>query len=275
MTLNYKIVVLTAFTLIAVLVCPVSGTALTVDKRVDDTMLYTVQPGDTLWGLASRRDMDIELLANLNGMDSETKLIAGQTIKIPLSQLITHEVQQGETVWQIAQNYHVDCQAILRENEMTEPKELLAGQKLYIPIPPERVAISISPMRQSWQFGIWPVSGTVSSPFGPRDGKIHEGLDVAAEEGTEIYCVKDGVVDFAGAKGTYGNVVIIHHSDGLKTLYAHASEILVSEGERVSQGQAIARVGSTGRSTGPHLHFEVRVGEDKLDPVECLPVYSK
>jgi murein DD-endopeptidase MepM/ murein hydrolase activator NlpD len=123
--------------------------------------------------------------------------------------------------------------------------------------------------------------GRVSSPFGPRadplTGKpaVHLGLDLAAPEGSEIRAAMDGVVRAAGERGSYGLAVELTHGEGLSTLYAHASEILVRDGERVTRGQVIARVGHTGRATGPHLHIEVRRENRPVDPVRALKVYAR
>lgn len=123
---------------------------------------------------------------------------------------------------------------------------------------------------------IWPVYGTVTSYFGWRMHpilkvrKFHTGIDIAAPYGTDIKASAGGKVIFAGWLGGYGNTVIIDHGGGYSTLYAHASAIIVSEGEEVSQGQVIARVGSTGYSTGPHLHFEVRVNGEPQNPLNYL-----
>jgi len=117
---------------------------------------------------------------------------------------------------------------------------------------------------------------TITSPFGPRqdpfDGHLtrHEGVDLRAAEGAPIGAAAGGVVRRAGLVGGYGQAVEIDHGGGLTTLYGHASELLVHEGDTVTQGQAIARVGHSGRATGPHLHFEVRQDGKPLDPVELL-----
>jgi len=119
---------------------------------------------------------------------------------------------------------------------------------------------------------VYPVEGRVSSEFGARRDPIagthrhHNGLDIAAPEGTDIRAVRDGVVSFSGERGSYGNLVIIDHGDGLETRYAHCSELRVREGERVQAGDSIAAVGSTGRSTGPHLHLEARQNGEAVDP---------
>lgn len=110
----------------------------------------------------------------------------------------------------------------------------------------------------------------VTSCFGPRWGRQHLGVDFGIEEGTDIYAAKAGTVICAEYSGSYGNLVKIDHGDGLETCYAHCSRILVQEGQQVDAGQVIAEVGSTGNSTGPHLHFEVRVDGQVTDPLEWL-----
>ena len=117
---------------------------------------------------------------------------------------------------------------------------------------------------------IWPVRGPVTSGFGMRWGRMHQGIDIGAGTGTPIRAAKDGTVTFAGTMSGYGNVVIITHAGGLSTLYAHQSQLAVSGGP-VSQGQVIGYVGTTGHSTGPHLHFETRIGGTPEDPMRYLP----
>lgn len=122
-------------------------------------------------------------------------------------------------------------------------------------------------------------SHRVTSPFGPRhdpfDGRLtrHAGVDLAAADGDPIRAVAAGVVVRAGARGGYGEAVEIDHGDGTTTLYGHASELLVREGDAVTPGQTIARVGHTGRATGSHLHFELRQGGRPIDPARALKNY--
>ncbi len=124
------------------------------------------------------------------------------------------------------------------------------------------------------------VLGHVTSGFGvrhdPFDGHLtrHEGVDLAAPQGAPIRAVAGGVVRRSGDRGGYGSTIEIDHGHGLTTLYAHASEILVRDGETVTQGQPIARVGQTGRATGNHLHFEVRVENRPVDPARALKIYE-
>jgi len=117
---------------------------------------------------------------------------------------------------------------------------------------------------------VWPVDGPVVSGFGMRWGRMHEGIDIAAALGTPVHAAAAGVVIHAGWLGGYGNLVVLDHGNGLATAYAHASAILVSPGQQVDQGATVSLVGSTGRSTGPHLHFEVRVNGVAVDPLGYL-----
>jgi len=117
---------------------------------------------------------------------------------------------------------------------------------------------------------IWPVSGVLTSTFGMRWGRMHEGIDIGAPEGTPIYAATGGTVIYAGWEGGYGNLTVIDHGNGLSTAYGHQSQIAVSNGQVVARGQAIGYVGNTGHSFGPHLHFEVRVNGTPVDPLQYL-----
>jgi murein DD-endopeptidase MepM/ murein hydrolase activator NlpD len=117
---------------------------------------------------------------------------------------------------------------------------------------------------------IWPVNGPVVSGYGMRWGRMHEGIDIAAGTGTPIWAAAAGTVIHAGWLGGYGNLVVVDHGNGLATAYAHASAILVGVGQSVAQGETVSLVGSTGNSSGPHLHFEVRVNGSAVDPLLYL-----
>jgi murein DD-endopeptidase MepM/ murein hydrolase activator NlpD len=118
---------------------------------------------------------------------------------------------------------------------------------------------------------VWPADGGVSSPFGFRWGRLHAGIDIDSGSGAPIRAAKAGTVIMAAYNGGYGNCVIIDHGGGFTTLYAHQSRMLVSSGESVSRGETIGYVGGTGNVTGPHLHFETRVGGNPEDPQRYLP----
>ena len=124
---------------------------------------------------------------------------------------------------------------------------------------------------------VWPVEGSLTSGFGyrrspiSRTRKLHAGIDVAAARGTPVYAVSPGVVDTARYNSGYGRIVVLDHGFGIKTRYAHNSSLLVSKGDLVQTGQLIATVGSTGQSTGPHLHFELLIDDKAVDPLDYLP----
>jgi murein DD-endopeptidase MepM/ murein hydrolase activator NlpD len=124
---------------------------------------------------------------------------------------------------------------------------------------------------------LWPVTGRLTdgfggrrNPFGRRSSEFHAGLDIAAAWGTPVTATADGIVEFAGRKSGYGQVVIVDHGGGIQTRYGHLSRIEVRPGQTLKGGDQIGCVGSTGRSTGPHLHYEVRVGEEPVNPMAYL-----
>ena len=127
------------------------------------------------------------------------------------------------------------------------------------------------PEIQKFQPGMaWPLSGRITSVYGWRRGKHHDGIDIAARMGKPIVAAANGTVIFSGWRSGYGRMVVVQHNRWLKTVYGHTSRNYVSRGEKVTQGQVIALVGNTGRSTGPHLHFEVRNAIGAQDPMRYL-----
>ncbi len=134
----------------------------------------------------------------------------------------------------------------------------------------EAPSLPAGPIQGSSGPWIWPVNGTITSPFGPRWGRMHEGIDIAAPEGTPIRAVADGRVVLAAYNGGYGNYTCIDHGGGLASCYAHQAALGVSAGQGVQQGQVIGSVGNTGASFGAHLHLEARVNGTAVDPMGYL-----
>ncbi|NEO26208.1 MAG: M23 family metallopeptidase [Kamptonema sp. SIO4C4] len=152
--------------------------------------------------------------------------------------------------------------------------QLPSGQTVEPQIPPLPEGDQYLPERpQEFNGYMWPARGTLTSGYGPRWGRMHKGIDIAAPTGTPIYAAASGVVETAGwNNGGYGNLVDIRHPDGSMTRYAHNSKVVVRKGQRVEQGDQIALMGSTGYSTGPHLHFEVHpAGQGAANPMAFLP----
>jgi murein DD-endopeptidase MepM/ murein hydrolase activator NlpD len=136
--------------------------------------------------------------------------------------------------------------------------------------PASSTAASSAPVAASSGQLSWPVAGPVTSGFGSRWGRMHEGIDVGVGTGTAVHAAAAGTVVYAGWMSGYGNVVVIDHGNGLSTAYAHNSSLLVSQGTSVGQGAVVALSGNTGHSTGPHVHFEVRVNGAPVDPLGYL-----
>ncbi len=196
----------------------------------------------------------------------------------------THVVRGGETLYRIARTYGVDLGELMRANEISDPRALKIGTPLFVPgaarslevpalgsdppAPDPPPAPAAAPGRSRLR---WPLDGVLYSRFGPRQGQRHDGIDIAAPEGTAVRAAAAGKVVYAGRQAGYGRIVILRHEDGLVTVYAHVGAVLVSEGQVLPAGAAVARVGQSGRTSGPHLHFEVREGTRPRNPLLYLP----
>jgi murein DD-endopeptidase MepM/ murein hydrolase activator NlpD len=192
-----------------------------------------------------------------------------------------HTVAAGENLFRLSQQYGVTVEAIARENGLDDPMQLTAGRVLFIPgaAPDPRTAqISAQPTpsaqsdAQPGRAGrlLWPVRGVIYSPFGPRHGEQHDGLDLAAPEGSPIVAAADGTVVFAGEQRGYGRIILVSHAGDIVTVYAHNRDNQVKAGDKVVRGQQLATVGRSGNASGPHLHFEVRAGTRPRDPLAML-----
>lgn len=191
-------------------------------------------------------------------------------------QSFAHRVAPGETIYHIAQEYSVSPERLMAVNNLSDPHELRIGEVLLIP--GRASAESLPGVQEGWyapkaarQF-IWPVTtGELSSPFGMRNGAMHEGIDIDAPVGTPIRAADAGTVIYCARLRGYGNVVILQHSGGYVTVYAHNERNLVRQGEWIARGQTIAQLGATGRASGPNLHFEVRYENHPQNPIAYLP----
>jgi murein DD-endopeptidase MepM/ murein hydrolase activator NlpD len=201
-----------------------------------------------------------------------------------------HIVAAGETSGTLAEQAGIPLEDFLEINGLKRGETLAPGRPVFVlgktlapsanvpsqpaaaPVAPTQAGTPSSPARSNAPLR-WPVaSPRLSSLFGVRWGKPHEGIDMAAPTGTPVFAASAGEVIYAGdqVRG-YGNMVVVKHTGDLVTVYAHNSLLLVHTGDRIAVGQEIARVGDTGRSTAPHLHFEVRRGEIPQDPIPLLP----
>jgi LysM repeat protein len=229
---------------------------------------YTVQPGDTLWSISRQCQVDLNKLVADNEIRGNL-IIPGQVLVLsPETRGRTHQVSRGETLWSLARRYQVSVGQLMEMNQINDPNVIRDGQNLIVSIGIGQVQ-PVMGQRPERIFS-WPLTGRITSHYGTRGDGFHHGLDIAGEMGDVIKAAHSGRVDAVEWRPYYGRTVIIEHGDGYQTLYAHASEYLVEPGDFVETGQGIARVGSTGRSTGPHLHFEVRIDNKAVNPILYL-----
>ena len=198
---------------------------------------------------------------------------------------VFHVVKPGENLFRIGKAYDVSLAELAKANRLKHASQIYVGQKLLIPgahrqLPVDTIApLETAPVSRtqppSADFGgdplLWPVSGRINSNYGPRGSSFHDGIDIAAPEGTPIHAIERGEVIYSDQLRGYGNIVILRHPAGIVSVYAHNQVNLVREGQPVSRGEVIAKVGSTGRVTGPHLHLEIRQNNTAQDPLRYLP----
>lgn len=234
-------------------------------------IVYSVEEGDSLWAISEKFDCDMDALMALNDLNQKSLLKIGREISIPDSGNKIHRIKAGETLWDIAASAGISVKELQKCNPGQDPNVLKIGDVLKLPGGARLVASQSSRGLKYSDFVLnWPLAGTITSYFGWRDEGYHYGLDIAAESGKKIRAAAAGVVTYAGWKGNYGKAVMIQHEDGRLTLYGHMQRIAVKTGQNVNQGQTIGRVGSTGHSTGPHVHFEVRKNGICCNPMKYL-----
>jgi LysM repeat protein len=237
----------------------------------EEILTHVVQSGDTLWSIASQHGLDVDTLrwSNPDLERNPDRLSPGMELIILPVQGIYYTVEAGDTLSDIAQRYGVAEADILNYplNQLTSPDNLLEGQKLVIPHGRRNITRPTPGLAVDSPFA-WPLVGTVTQNFSDN----HRAIDIGAPYGSPVYAGREGRVVRAGwARTGYGYTVIIDHGDGLQSLYSHMKGQWVQVGDWVQRGQLIGEVGSTGNSSGPHVHFEVRVNGTQANPVDYLP----
>ena len=247
------------------------------DKPRSSIVEYSVRGGETLSSIGKQFGIKIDTIKWANDMKNET-IKPGQVLKIPPINGIVHKVSSGETIYSIAKKYQTNPQKIANFpfNDFVDLDtfSLSPGQILYVP---DGVPVEVKPVVPRYiatQYAtpagvgstdyIWP---TTSRSISQYPVSYHMAFDIESNGNPPIFAARGGTVIVPGFQaGGYGNHIIIDHGNGYQTLYAHLSVISVSSGQSVTQGQQIGLMGSTGRSTGTHLHFEVRQGGALLNP---------
>ena len=268
--------------------------------------VISVQPGDTVYALSRRTGVSPQAIIRENGLVAPFMLEVGQAVRIPsasakVANVITQPAPQpvstrrapassqaitvarGDTLYAISRRTGVSVAAIAQANNLRPPYALSVGQRLRMPgatsitapTPQAGFTQTVSykaPEPVAPAVFDWPVKGAVIGRFGEGDlGRRNDGINIAAPVGTPVRAAADGEVVYRGSElDGYGNLLLIKHDDGFVTAYAHNDAMLVRKGQRVRQGQVIAKVGQTGAAAEPQLHFEIRQNLKSIDPLAFL-----
>ncbi len=271
---------------------------------------YVVAPGDSLWSISNSQNIELDTLVGSNTFKSSSRLRPGAVLRIPNQDGIFYVMKKGEKLEAVAKRYGVSMNKLRAVNVNKDLTALKTGEEIFLPgarpegvIEPKedvkkaevkkspsakvanakeksksdkKVIAYIEPAVKSSGYYRWPVMGRINSPFGWRQHPItkrhdfHTGIDIKGERNDPIKAAASGRVIYSGWMGGYGKVLVIEHNNGQSTLYAHCSTLMAAKGASVSSGQVVAKIGTTGRSTGPHLHFEVRNGNSPVNPIKYL-----
>jgi murein DD-endopeptidase MepM/ murein hydrolase activator NlpD len=254
-------------------------------KKRTEIETYTVAKGDTISTIARKFGLKVNTILNSNNLSAYSLIRPGDTLQILTDDGVMHKVNSGENLSYIAKRYGVEESVIIAKNNLTNANSLKIGQKLLIPgatgvvtrtvasnnnytgISAIKNLVKPASAKAETNKMNWPTVGhTITQYYSWR----HTGLDIANKTGTPLYAADAGTVEFAGWSTGYGNNVLINHGGGKKTRYAHASKLYVKKGDSVAKGETIAAMGSTGWSTGPHIHFEVIINGVKYNPLNYI-----
>ncbi len=231
---------------------------------------YQVKEGDTLFEISKAYNINVGTLISYNKIEDVRRIWVGAKLKIPDTDGLPYIVKKGDSLDSIASDHHIPLNNILDANNL-DSAVISEGDQLFIP------GAQISEYDYKKATGtlfIYPTSGRLSSPFGYRSDpftgvrRMHYGVDLANRVGTTVRATMSGTVIVVGHQPMgYGNYIVIRHERGFQSLYGHLNKILVRNGQRITQGQKIGEMGTSGRSTGPHLHFSLYKNNIPVDPL--------
>lgn len=260
-----------------------------------DIELYVVQQGDTLSTIAQQFGITLNTLLWANNLRVTSTIGPGDELDILPVSGVTHDVKSGDTVAAIAQKYDADVDEIVAFNRLASASDIVVNETLIIPggeiqvVTPTRTSTISSVISTPTTTVTTPTTSTTPTAITgsvtgtgtmiwPTDLRIitqyygwsHTGIDIDCHYDNDNYAADDGIVQFVGWKGGYGYTVEINHGNGLVTRYAHHASLYVTQGQSVTKGQAVGRCGTTGRSTGTHIHFEVIANGSFRNPLEYI-----
>jgi murein DD-endopeptidase MepM/ murein hydrolase activator NlpD len=247
--------------------------------------LLVVEKGDTYYSLARKYDVPLRAFLELNSAKPPYILSPGDRVRLPTQAF--YEVKKKDTLYSISRAHNTDVATLAQQNGLAKPFTISVGQRLQIPGLQTAAASPRQPQVKTNKTAkrkaepsapkrvgrfLVPVKGSIISSYGPKDGGLHnDGINIAAREGAPIRAAENGVVVYTGNElRGYGNLLLIRHSGGWVTAYAHTSKFLVKPGVRVKQGQIVAEVGRTGNVDRPQLHFELRKGTRAVNPQSLI-----
>ncbi len=249
-----------------------------------------VENGDTVYTVARKNQTSVRDLIKQNNLSAPYNLKKGSRLTIPPSSY--HRVRSGETLYAISRLYDMNVDDLVMLNNLQAPYQIQVGQELKVAKTsadaiakqkvvavkeeiksiPQTIKESVKNTVDKLNHFSWPLRGPVISTFGPKKGGLYnDGINIKAKEGAEVKVAEDGEVAYVGneLKG-YGNLIIIKHSGGWITAYAHLKQTFVNRGQNVKKGQRLATVGMTGNVTSPQLYFGIRKGRNALNPLNYL-----
>jgi len=238
---------------------------------------YEVRKGETLWSIAKEFDIDPDSIISCNAFINVHRIREGDRIFIPNMRGIFVNVKKGDTLLSLSEKHKIPPDIILEANELRS-NLLEPGMKVFLP------GARYSNIERAYALGVAfekPARGRLTSRFGHRKDPFsrkrtfHTGIDIASRLGTEVYAARDGTVSFSGMRLGMGKSVTVEHTFGYKTVYSHLSVTRVSKGDKVKTGEIIGFIGESGRSTGPHLHFEVWHRNRLIDPLTQTNMSSR
>ncbi len=235
---------------------------------------YQLEEGMDLLSLSARLNLPYDSIATLNGFDNPTAVHPGMVVLIPS--------QPGIFVWEIPTSTFQEIVASISENARTEAQFMRVDKNGGLQQIKFYRGQGFTPIERAYFLNIlfrFPLPfGRLTSGYGTRDNpftgdsEFHKGIDLAAPRGTEVFAARDGIVALVGVDPVMGNMIILNHEAGYQTIYGHLAEIYVRLNDAVRSGMIIGAVGTTGYSTGPHLHFEIRRRGSSRDPAPLLPM---